>query len=128
MFLLINSFDYQVDPKVALGWYEIARKSEEDEIARASAELSTEKNSNCSAKTNRGTQESLGFNEEYRSDHVSFFHLVTHSQRRRAEDFFHQIVMSLYLYEALKLTSYMERFKTTSPSAGNNPGKRYFVD
>ena len=91
-----------------LAWYELAEQSEALEMPK---NMPTAESNNCPDKTR-----SLGFNEEYPTDHVALFHLVTHSQQRKTEDSFHQIVMALYLFETLSTTTYFDEFKSNHKS------------
>ncbi|OXA61608.1 SET and MYND domain-containing protein 4 [Folsomia candida] len=99
------------NPKTVLEWYGLAEKTELEEMSQSlENKVPMDQSNNCLDKTR--TLETLGFNEEYRTDHVALFHLVTHSQRREPEEYFHQIVMALYLLEVLKTTSYFDQFKS----------------
>lgn len=108
--------EFQNNPKTVLEWYGLAEKTELEEMSQSlENKVPMDQSNNCLDKTR--TLETLGFNEEYRTDHVALFHLVTHSQRREPEEYFHQIVMALYLLEVLKTTSYFDQFK--SCASGN---------
>ncbi len=95
-----------------LDWYDLAVKTEESGM--------NESTKGSSSHNKTGTLESLGFTEEYRTDHVALFHLVTHSNRRQPEDFFHKIVMALFLVKTLKTTSYFDQFKIRKEMKSSN--------